>query len=277
MRKFGYADDYAPPAERVFEVNGTVDALLLDLSGVLYEGGEVVPGARDAVARAQDAGLVVRFVTNSAQRPRRVLLERLRGMGFNVEDEQFFTAVDAARAWLVERELRPYCLVHEAIREEFSALDQSAPNAVLIADAAEGFTYARLNRAFQLCMDGAVLVAAGYNRYYRAGGELVLDAGAFVRALEFAAGVEAVIVGKPGAAFFSEVLASAGVSAGRALMVGDDVFGDVEGALAAGLCACLVRTGKYREGDERAIEGEFALMDSVVDAVDFALHARGAA
>jgi len=31
------------------------------------------------------------------------------------------------------------------------------------------------------------------------------------------------------------------------LMVGDDVWGDIRGAQQAGLKACLVRTGKFRE------------------------------
>jgi ribonucleotide monophosphatase NagD (HAD superfamily) len=38
---------------------------------------------------------------------------------------------------------------------------------------------------------------------------------------------------------------------GEVVMVGDDYAVDVDGALAAGLGAILVRTGKYRPGDER--------------------------
>jgi ribonucleotide monophosphatase NagD (HAD superfamily) len=38
-------------------------------------------------------------------------------------------------------------------------------------------------------------------------------------------------------------------------MVGDDAEADVAGALAAGIgSALLVRTGKYRAGDERKVE-----------------------
>ena len=58
------------------------------------------------------------------------------------------------------------------------------------------------------------------------------------------------------------------------MMVGDDVFGDVEGALQAGLQACLVRTGKYRAGDEARISGEFRVVDSVVEAVELAVAAE---
>lgn len=247
------------------------EALLLDLSGVLYDGATVIPGAREAVARALGSHLQVRFVTNTSQKTRSRLLAHLHSLGFPVEESQLFTAVDAARQWLQQRNLRPYCLVHADIASEFADFDQRDPDAVFIADAAEGFTYQSLNRAFQLCMEGAPLLGIGYNRYFKSGGQLVMDAGAFIRAVEFAAGVEATILGKPNGEFFHQVLASTTAAAESTLMVGDDVFGDVEGALRAGLCACLVRTGKYRQGDESRIKGDFHLVDSIEGAVELAL------
>ncbi len=250
-----------------------VEALLLDLSGVLYDGDTVIPGAVDAVARVQRTAPELRFLTNTSQKTRANLLRHLRSLGFELEDGQLFTAVDAARQWLLQRDLRPYCLVHEDIRCEFDDFDQADPNAVLIADAAQGFNYDNLNRAFQLCMEGAPLLGVGYNRYFRSGGKLLMDAGAFVRAVEFAAGVEATIVGKPSVTFFEQVIASTSASLRGSLMVGDDVFGDVEGALKAGVPAVLVRTGKYREGDEDKVGGRFDVVDSVAEAVDLALSA----
>jgi HAD superfamily hydrolase (TIGR01458 family) len=248
-----------------------VEALLLDLSGVLYDGDTVIPGAVDSVARAQSAGPELRFLTNTSQKTRADLLRHLHSLGFELEAAQLFTAVDAARQWLRERNLRPFCLVHENIRGEFDDFDQRDPDAVLIADAAHDFNYDNLNRAFQLCMEGAPLLGVGYNRYFKSGGELLMDAGSFVRAVEFAAGVEATIVGKPSATFFEQVMASTNASPAHSIMVGDDVFGDVEGALNAGIPACLVRTGKYREGDESRIEGEFPVARSISEAIDLAL------
>ena len=247
------------------------DAILLDLSGVLYDGDVLIPGALEAVRRLQGSGLALRFITNTSQKTRRDLLAHLHRLGFEVEDNQLFTAVDAACNWLRQRDLRPYCLVHENTVSEFAQFDQSDPNAVLVTDAAEGFTYARLNRAFQLCLEGAPLLGVGYNRYFKSGDQVLMDAGAFIRAIEFAADIEAVIVGKPNSEFFRQVLASAGTAPESALMVGDDVFGDVAGALDAGIPACLVRTGKYRPGDENSVEGEFALVDSIVEAAELAL------
>jgi HAD superfamily hydrolase (TIGR01458 family) len=248
-----------------------VDALLLDLSGVLYDDDVVIPGAREAVRRVQASGLPVRFITNTSRKTRATLLAHLGQLGFEVEEGQLFTAVDAARRWLQQRNLRPFCLVHRNIVTEFDDIDQSDPNAVLIADAAEDFSYHNLNRAFQLCLAGAPLLGVGYNRYFKSGDQMLMDVGAFIRAIEFAAGIEATIVGKPSTEFFNQVIASTAAAPGRTLMVGDDVFGDVEGALAAGIPACLVRTGKYRAGDEEQVEGDFQVVDSVVEAMELAL------
>merc|ERR1711915_968670 len=73
-----------------------------------------------------------------------------------------------------------------------------------------------------------------------------------VSALEFAADVEAHVIGKPSKDFFHLALKELGpnLKPEEALMVGDDVRDDVLGAQQAGLQGALVKTGKYQEGDE---------------------------
>ena len=56
-------------------------------------------------------------------------------------------------------------------------------------------------------------------------------------------------------------------------MIGDDIYGDVEGAVNAGLHGCLVRTGKYQQGDEDKISLAHITVNSIVEAVDYALSA----
>lgn len=246
-------------------------ALFFDLSGVLYEGEYAIPGAVEAVKRAQASGLAIRFVTNTSRKTCSQIYQDLKSLGFAVEPEQIYTAPAAVKALVQKQNWRPYCLIHPNIQSEFADIDQSQPNAVFIADAEEGFCYPALDRAFQLCQAGAPLIGIGRNRYFKLGGQLHLDAGPFIRAIEYAAGTEAIIVGKPSAEFFAQIVASTSTAAGSVLMVGDDVLGDVEGALKAGLQACLVKTGKYQPGDEQQIHQPFYCVDSVVEAVDLAI------
>ncbi|MDX1464819.1 MAG: TIGR01458 family HAD-type hydrolase [Halomonas sp.] len=224
--------------------------VLLDISGVLTEDGEALPGAVEAVSRLAASELSLRFLTNTSRKTSAAVCEELERLGFAVTPAQVFTAPGAIRRHLERHRLTPYLLVHERLEPEFAGLPEGEPDAVVLGDAEQRLDYAHLDAAFRLLLEGAPLLAVGTNRYFRAQGTLHLDAGPFVRALEYAADVEARILGKPSADFFHAVLEDAGVEPQEALMVGDDVECDVLAAMELGLAACLVRSGKYRPGDE---------------------------
>ena len=230
-----------------------IEGALLDLSGVLYVGDAALPGAPEALDRLRGAELPVRFVTNVTRKPFDEILQRLRAMGFDIAPEELLTAPRASRRYIESRELRPYLLVHPALEAEFADLATGPPNAVLLGDAEDCFDYAHLNQAFRVLMEGGPLLAMGNNHYFQDRDGLSLDIGPFVAALEYASGQQAVILGKPSADFYHVAVASLGCETQYAVMVGDDALADVDGALAAGLQAILVRTGKYRTGDEDKI------------------------
>lgn len=227
-----------------------LQAVLLDISGVLHEDGRPLPGAVEAVARLQASRLALRFVTNTSRKTGAIVYAELLAMGFELERQQVFTAPAAVRSYLERHRLHPYLLVHEKLEPEFEGLDTRTPDAVVLCDAEHRLDYRHLDDAFQLLLEGAPLLAVGTNRYFRQHGGLHLDAGPFVKALEYAAETEAVVLGKPAAGFFRAVLADVSVRPEEAVMVGDDVDADVAAAMAVGMQGALVRTGKYRDGDE---------------------------
>ncbi len=244
-----------------------IKALFFDLSGVLYEGEQVIPGALATVNRLEKGGLTLRFVTNTSRKPRMQVLADLKRMGFTIEPEQLYTAPAAALAYCQAHHLSPYCLVHPSIKDEFRSIEKAPYNAVVLGDAAEDFTYRNLDQAFNILIEGGMLIAVGSNRYFRDEHGLHLDAGPFVKALEYAAGVNAIITGKPSEAFFQQVIASTSFQPGEILMVGDDVIGDIDGARRCGLETCLVQTGKYRTGDENALTPPAAIAADVSAAI----------
>jgi HAD superfamily hydrolase (TIGR01458 family) len=233
-----------------------ISGVLLDLAGVVYEGDHVLPGAIDAVARLHAAGLPLRFVTNTTTKTKQALLTRLSGLGLEITGDELFTPGQAARAWLDAHDASPVLLVHPNLEGEFQGTAGRTKDAVVVGDAGKAFTYENINHAFRALVDGAELVALAKNRTFKADdGKLSLDAGAFVAALEYAIGKEAAVLGKPSAAFFESALASMDCTPQDGVMVGDDAEADVAGALKAGVgSALLVRTGKYRDGDETRFE-----------------------
>jgi HAD superfamily hydrolase (TIGR01458 family) len=255
-----------------------IKGVLLDLSGVIYVGNQVLPGTLDAIARLRDARLPVRFLTNTTRTPKSGVLRRLRTMGFPIADDELFTPAEAARKWLAANKRSPHLLIHPDLGEDFQGLADWSDKAVVVGDAGTGFTFDTLNAAFRSLMGGAEFLALATNRTFRDfDGELSLDAGAFVAALEFATQRKATVLGKPSRDFFSSALASMGCAAGDAVMVGDDAEMDVSGALSAGLSAgVLVRTGKYLVGAETRFDpAPSAVVDDLPAAVKWILERRG--
>ncbi|NIR29704.1 MAG: TIGR01458 family HAD-type hydrolase [Gammaproteobacteria bacterium] len=247
-----------------------IRGVLFDLSGVLYVGDRAVPGAREGLESLRRREVPVRFVTNVSRRPARRIVADLHEMGLAIDPDDLFTAPHAAHRYLREHDLRPFLLIHQALEEEFSDLSRDAPNAVLLGDAGERFTYDNLNRAFRVLVEGAPLLTMGDNRYFREDEGLSLDIGPFAAALEYAADTRATVLGKPAPQFFAAAVASIGCKPPETVMVGDDALADVDGALRAGLQGILVQTGKYRSGDEARIEQPGAVVVSdVVAAVDW--------
>jgi HAD superfamily hydrolase (TIGR01458 family) len=224
-------------------------AVLIDLAGVLHVGDQVIPGAVDALARLRAAGLPLRFLTNTTRSPRQAIVDRLQRLGFDIAAKEIHTAVHATRQVVESRGLRPHYLIHPDIAAEMGA-SHSNPDAVVLGDAGPHFTFGALNHAFRLLMDGLPLIAMARNRYFKEPDGMTLDLGAFVAALEYAAGVTAEVVGKPAAPFFHGPLAELGVAPGEAVLIGDDLRDDIGGAQACGIPAILVRTGKFRPGDD---------------------------
>ena len=248
--------------------------VLLDLGGVVFTGDDPIAGSVEAVARLREAGVAVRFLTNTTRRPRRALVQRLRALGLDAAAEDIFTPAFAARHVLAGRV--PHLLVHPALVEDFEAhAEGEAAEVVLIGDAGEAFSYGALNIAMRALEKGATLMALARNRVFQDDDGLPsLDAGPFVAALEYASGQEAEVIGKPARTFFDAARSSLGTEPGETIMVGDDVEGDVGGALAAGLAGALVRTGKYKSGDEGRIDpAPTAVHDDLAAVVDWLLEA----
>lgn len=228
--------------------------VLIDLAGVLYDGDAAIPGAVDALARLRAAGCGICFVTNTTRRTRAALVERLIALGFNMAATEILTAARAAHDLVAREDLTPCLLIHPDLAPEFEDMPAGEPDAVVVGDAGDAFTYAHLNRAFRVLMasDSPRLIAMGDNRYFAdEDGALSLDMGPFVHALAHAAGIEPEVVGKPAAPFFEAALHQLGATPDEAVMIGDDLAGDVGGARDAGLAGILVRTGKFRAEDER--------------------------
>ena len=250
--------------------------ILIDVDGVLQVSGEPIAGAAEAIDRLRANGHRLRIVTNATTRSRAQLAEMLRSHGIHLEDEEVQTTAAAAVRAL--RGKRVLALTMQALVADLAELELvgESADAVLLGGADETpetnlvFSYMNLARAFAELELGAQLYCLHRNRWWQTRRGPLLDAGAFVAGLEYAADTEAIVLGKPSPAYFAAALEALDADANMTWMVGDDIEADIAGAQAHGMKTILVRTGKFRpDAVERGRIRPDAIVSSIAHVPDW--------
>ncbi len=228
---------------------GAYDLAMLDLDGVVYIGGEAVPGAAGHLADARKAGMRLAFVTNNASRPADDVASHLRDLGVEAETDDVVTSAQAAARLLrdrfgegaavallggrgLETALRAETLVPVAVGDSAVALVSGYGPDVLWRD---------VMRAAVLVRDGLPWVASNTDLTIPTPYGTAPGHGVLVGLLREFADVQPVVAGKPERPLLDETVRRVGGS--RPLMVGDRLDTDIDGAINAGCESLLVMTG----------------------------------
>jgi len=192
----------------------------------------------------------VRFLTNTTQKTSVQVVKKLQQRGFDIESDEIITALDVTKMFLKGKKSSAEFLLTDDAFSFFDDLKIYDKKYVVVGDAQENFSYKNLNSAFRELNNGAKLLAIAKNRYFKdEDNELSMDAGCFVRALEYASGQKASLIGKPSEAFYHLACTDMGMSPSECVMIGDDIESDIKGAQDAGIKAILVQTGKFNKRD----------------------------
>ncbi|MFQ6398931.1 HAD-IIA family hydrolase [Nocardia sp. KC 131] len=226
------------------------EALLLDLDGTLYRGPEVIEGAPEALA---DSGAPQRlvYVTNNASRGPDAVAQHLAELGFLATTDDVVTSAQAAARLLAERlDAGASVLVvgTDDLAAEVNAVglrsvrrfNGAAPDAVVQGHSPITAWPDLAEAAYALNAD-ALWVAANTDKTLPNERGLAPGNGAMVAALCAASGRTPLVAGKPYAPLMEDALVRAGTRS--ALVVGDRLDTDIEGANRVGLESLLVLTG----------------------------------
>lgn len=243
--------------------------ICLDIDGTLTRGvdGPLLPGVEGALARLRGRA-PVRLVTNTTSRSRAALEGWLASVGLGDYLDGLVTPALTARRLLERRgQVSGLLLADAATRRDYAWFreDPRGP-VVLLATEGHDLAIADLQPAVRRLLEGAALYTLQENRYFRKGGELVTDLGPLSAFLSYASASPAHNLGKPSALLFRSLAQEAGVRMEEMVMVGDDAEFDASGAVALGMAGVLVRTGKYRPGDEdRVHPAPTGVIDSLAE------------
>jgi HAD superfamily hydrolase (TIGR01450 family) len=243
------------------------DTFLLDLDGCVWVGDEPTPNAVEAVGALRAAGRRLAFVTNDARHGDDDFVRKLWRLGFQAAREEVVTVGGALQHVLAESEhATAFVIGSVAVHRHVTDAGLRILNGSDLADRADvvvlsghdRLDFEELKGAVQAALRGAEVMCTGRDATFPMPDGPWPGTGPVVAALETASGVTARNVGKPEPDLFRTALDRLGP--GRALVVGDRLDADVQGAGAAGVDGALVLTGATTAAAAAAAEPAPALV-----------------
>ncbi len=254
---------------------------LIDMDGVVYRGGEMIPGADLFVQRLLREGIPFLFLTNNSQRTRRDVATKLTRMGFHVTEEHVFTCAMATARFLARQKpggtayvIGEGGLLTALHRNGYSVVDHS-PDYVVVGEG-RAVTLEMLETAVQMILDGAKLIATNLDPNCPTKDGTRPGCGATVAYLEAATGCRGMSIGKPSPIMMRAAREQLGLAASETIMVGDTMDTDILGAVQMGYRAILVLSGSTSESDlknyayapDKVIDSVAWLADSATDLLE---------
>lgn len=248
---------------------------LFDLDGVFYRGKErpVKIGGTEAIGKLRVLGKTVLLLTNNSTDSIETVHSRLNHLGIPIEKEEILTSGLLTAEYLRRRYGRVsyYLLGEGGLEREMAKVGHSRVRgegaSFVVIGLDRALTYEKLDHAARLVRNGAKMVATHVSRLYMYKTGPALAAGPIVRALEYATGKAATVIGKPALPMFRLALQKTHCSPGEAVMLGDQLDTDIAGANAAGIDSILVRTGVDRNARVTKALATFANVDELVSHV----------
>lgn len=222
--------------------------MLIDIDGVLKLGSKAAPGLSSFLNFLNMREIKFCVVSNTTLSTSADLKKFFQQNNIT-PDFPILTASEAALNYVKKRytSAAVYCI--DKIKDLFKDLiTGEQPEVVVIGDLGKSWDYDILNDIFNKVKAGADLVAMQKNRFWSTPEEgLLLDAGPFVKAIEYAADKEAVVIGKPSKVYFDSALNLIDSSIDKPfIMIGDDIETDIGAAQNYGGTGILMYTGKTK-------------------------------
>jgi HAD superfamily hydrolase (TIGR01450 family) len=228
-----------------------INAVIFDLDGTIYLGSQLIKGADDAVARLRQSGKRVVFLTNKPIDSPETYANKLVRMGIPADPQDIITSVRLTIEYLNSQcpSGRIYAigetyLMGQLQEAGFTAATSPEETDIVVLSLDRHVTYDKLLFAFEAVKAGSTIVATNPDMICPTDTGDIIDAGAWIAAIEKLLGRSIDdVIGKPSDRCAEMALSLLGCEAGEALMVGDRLETDIRMAVTTGMRSALVLSG----------------------------------
>jgi NagD protein len=227
---------------------------LIDMDGVLYRGGELIPGADAFIRELRERDIPFRLLTNNSQRTRRDVAAKLARLGIDVDEEHVFTSAMATARFLARQHpggtafvIGEGGLLTALHRNGYAVVDHD-PDYVVVGEG-RTFNLELIETAVRMLSRGAKLIATNLDPNCPTEAGLRPGCGAMVAVLESATGVKAFSAGKPSPLMMRAARKELGLTTDETAIIGDTMETDILGGVQLGYHTVLVLSGGTRRED----------------------------
>ena len=240
--------------------------LLIDFDGVVKIANKPAPDTNEFLNFLTENRIPSCIISNSTLRTGDLIKEFFSSHGIELTIPAL-TAFDATLAFVKKRYKRVQVYCRDYLLHHFKGmLNEENPEVIVVGDIENRWNYEIVNDIFKKVFNGSELIAMHKNKYWSPHGELLIDTGAFIKAVEYSSGKEAMLIGKPSPIYFQSALEKITYPAdSKFFMIGDDIETDIAGAQSCGGKGILIYTGKtkYPLKDDIKIKPDLEAMNLV--------------
>ena len=232
---------------------------LLDMDGTIYMEDRIFDGTLDLLAEIKRRGGLYVFITNNSSKSVTDYLKKVRVMGIEAGEENFFTSAQAAVLLLREKYpwAKVYCqgtasLLRELREGGVKVTEEVEPVDVVLLGFDLELTSEKLRRTCEiLTLQDPVYLATNPDLVCPVSFGYVPDCGSISVMIRNATGKYPTFIGKPEPTMIRIVMEKFGCTKEETVVVGDRVYTDVASGFNAGVTTIGVLSGEAREEDFR--------------------------
>jgi NagD protein len=233
---------------------GSKAGFICDMDGVIYHGNRLLPGVPEFVEWLKTNNKKFLFLTNSSERSRRELAQKLGRLGIDVGEDKFYTSALATAEFVAGQMPGASAFVIgepgliNALYDAGISMNDVNPDYVIVGES-PSYSYAKIEKAVHLVHGGARLVGTNPDLTGPAEDGIVPACGSLIAPVELATGSKAYFAGKPNPLMMRQAIKRLGCRREESVIVGDRMDTDIVAGVEAEIDTVLVLSGVTSTAD----------------------------
>lgn len=240
--------------ERTMQALHEKKGFICDMDGVIYHGNMLLPGVKEFIQWLQREEKEFLFLTNSSQRTKKSLKQKLGAMGIEVEEDHFYTSALATAHFVASQKPKGSAfvigesgLINALESVDYTVTDKD-PDYVIVGESST-YNLDMLERAVNLIMGGAKLIGTNPDIMGPIEGGIAPATGALVAPIELTTNSKAYFIGKPNPLMMRDAKSILGTKRADTVIIGDRMDTDIIAGIESEIDTVLVLTGVTTEAE----------------------------